>query len=208
MKVLLLNGSPHEKGCTYTALTEVAEELQRQEVETEILHVAKGALPGCLNCGYCREHPGVCVYNDIVNVAIAKAKEADGFIFGSPVYYASANGTMVSFMDRFFQTRHPYFAYKPAAVVTSARRAGTLSAYDQLNKYIGISEMIMVPCMYWNMVHGSTPQEVKQDEEGLYIMRDLGRNMAWLLRLLESGKQHGVALPTPEPNRPRTNFIR
>ncbi len=138
---------------------------------------------------------------------IEKARAADGFIFGSPVHFASAGGAMTALMDRLFYAAGDAFAYKPGASVVSARRAGTTAAYDQLNKYIGISKMIMVPSQYWNMVHGNTPEEVRQDAEGVQIMRTLGRNMAWLLKLLANGREHGIQIPVTEQGL-ATNFIR
>ncbi len=206
MKVLMINGSPREKGCTFTALSEIASELRRFDVDSEILQLGSGPIRGCVACGGCRASH-ICVYDDIVNVAIEKAKDVDGFIFGTPVYYASANGSMISFMDRFFYTGHGYCAFKPGACVVSARRGGTTAAYDQMNKYIGISKMIMSPAPYWNMVHGSKPEDVKQDLEGLYIMRSIGRNMAWLIKALAKAAENGVTPPEQEPH-VYTNFIR
>lgn len=205
LKVLLINGSPKEKGCTYTALSEVAGELERAGIETEILHIGKDAVRGCMGCGGCRKL-GRCVYDDVVNVALEKAKDADGFVFGSPVHYASASGMMTSFLDRFFYAGSG-FAYKPGAAVVSCRRGGSTAAFDQLNKYFTISQMPVVSSQYWNMVHGNTPEEVRQDLEGMQIMRTLGKNMAWLLHCIEAGRNSGVALPERE-ERQSTNFIR
>lgn len=208
MKVFMINGSPNKEGCTYTALKEVAGELERCGVESEIFHIGTGPIRGCTGCLHCRKGEPRCVFDgDSVNKAIEKAREADGFVFGSPVYYAAVNGSMVSFLNRFFYPHHGYCAFKPAASVVSARRAGTTAAYDQLNKYIGISKMIMAPAPYWNMVHGNTPDEVRQDLEGLFIMRSIGKSMAWMLELLELGKKNGVPLPQLEEGA-RTNFIR
>lgn len=207
MKVLLFNGSPHKEGCTYTALCEIADELKKEKIESEIVQVGTGAIRGCIGCGTCKKK-GSCVFeDDMVNEAVKKAREADGFVFGSPVHYAAASGTMTSLMDRMFYSGSGAFAYKPAACIVSARRAGTTAAYDQLNKYIGINNMIMVPAPYWNMVHGNTPAEVRQDEEGLYIMRTIGKNMAWLLRLIQSGEAQGIVHPEPG-TKVHTNFIR
>jgi len=209
MHVLLINGSPREKSCTYTALNEVAQALQKEGVGTEILHIGSEPIRGCTACAGCKHSgSGRCAYDgDIVNVILEKAEAADGFIFGSPVYYAGANGAMISVMDRIFFAGN-CFACKPAACVVSARRAGTTAALDQLNKYLPISGMPMVPSVYWNMVHGHTPEDVRQDEEGLQIMRALGLNMAWLLRSIEAGKRAGVAPPVLNETRLRTNFIR
>lgn len=205
MKVLLLNGSPHEDGCTATALREVASTLECQGVETEIVHVGRQALHGCIACGHCKDQPGRCAFDDIVNRVLEKMEHADGLVIGSPVYYASANGTLISLLDRMFYAGS-CFAYKPACVVCSARRGGTTATYDQLNKYLSISGMIQVPTCYWNMVHGTNKEEVVRDGEGMRNMRVLGRNMAWLLRTLEAA---GARVPVPEAEPPvRTNFIR
>lgn len=207
MKVLMLNGSPHEKGCTYTALTVIAEELKKQGVESEILWLGKGAVRGCIACGGCKKL-GKCVFDDDpVNSIAEKCKSADGYIFGAPVHYASPNGAMVSALDRLFYIAGRFMQFKPAASVVSARRAGTTASYDVLNKYIGINNMLQVPSTYWNMVHGAAAEEVYRDEEGVSIMRALGSNMAWLLKLLESAK--GTELEKPVPvEKVRTNFIR
>lgn len=207
MKVLLINGSPKVKGCTYTALSEVANELENQGIETEILHVGSKPLRGCMACGGCYNTDGLCVFkDDIVNTALDKAKEADGFIFGSPVHYAAASGQITSFLDRFFYAGRG-FQYKPGAAIVSCRRGGSTAAFDQLNKYFTISNMPIVSSQYWNMVHGNTPEEVRQDLEGMQTMRTLGRNMAWLLKCIQAGKAAGVPLPEKE-QRVWTNFIR
>lgn len=205
MKVILFNGSPNIHGCTYTALHEIEETLQKNGIETEVFQVGSKSVRGCIGCGKCRES-GKCIFDDIVNEAIDKIKEADGVVFGSPVYYASANGTMISFLDRLFYAASQHLAYKPGAVVVSARRAGTTATYDELNKYLGISNMLIVPAPYWNMVHGNTAEEVKQDKEGLYIMRQIGENMTWMLKMLENAKANGIAPTILEKE--RTNFIR
>lgn len=194
MKVLLINGSPHEKGTTYRALTEIAGQLEAEGVEAEIFHIGAQPMSGCLSCGRCRKL-GKCVVDDVVNVVLEKSREADGFIFGSPVYYASANGAMVAFMDRLFYSRCGDFAFKPAACITVARRAGTTAAYDQMNKYLGINKMINIPSIYWNMVIGRNPEEAEKDLEGLRIMRTLGKNMAWMIKVLKAAKEAGVPLP-------------
>ena len=208
MKVLLVNGSPHEKGCTYTALSEVAGALEKQGIETEIFHIGAKPIPGCIGCGACRQ-TGRCFMNDRVNEFLDIVPAMDGFIFGSPVHFASAAGMLISFMDRAFFTSigNGYFAYKPAAAVVSCRRGGATASFDQLNKYFTIRNMPVVPSQYWNMVHGNTPEEVRQDLEGLQTMRVLGGNMAWLLKSIEAGKAAGVTLPEKEP-RLMTNFIR
>ena len=208
MKVLMLNGSPHEKGCTYTALMEGAGELEKAGIQTEIMHVGGNLVHGCMGCGACSKL-GRCIYSqDKVNEAVEKMKESQGLIVGSPVHYASAGGAVTSFLDRFFYSGGAYAAHKPAAAVASARRAGTTATLDQLNKYFMISQMPVVSSQYWNMVHGGCPEDVKKDEEGLQIMRVLGRNMAWLLQSIEAGKASGIAVPDMEKEKKRTNFIR
>ncbi len=206
MKVLLINGSPHQKGCTYTALSEVAKTLTECEIETEIVQIGNRAIRGCIGCGGCAGK-GRCVFDDdAVNEIIAKMENADGLIIGSPVYFASPNGNLMSLLDRLFYAG-TCFAHKPAAAVVSARRAGTTVTLDDLNKYFMIRQMPVVSSTYWNMVHGSCPEDVLKDEEGLQTMRNLGRNMAWLLKCIENGRQNGIQMPTSE-NGNRTNFIR
>lgn len=206
MKVILVNGSPKEKGCTYTALCEAAKTLAENGIETEIFWVGNKPLSGCLGCGACSKL-GKCCHNDSVNEFVEKAKTADAFIFGSPVHYAAASGAMTSFMDRAFYSGKKYLTGKPAAAVVSCRRGGASAAFDQLNKYFTISSMPVVSSQYWNQVHGSTPEDVLKDLEGLQTMRTLARNMAWLMKCIEAGKQAGISFPEPEPVQ-RTNFIR
>lgn len=206
MKVLLINGSPNAKGCTYTALCEVAKELEKENVETEIFQVGNKAVRGCIGCGGCSKTDNKCVFDDdTVNDALEKAKNSDGFIFGSPVHYAAASGSVTSFLDRLFYAGD-CFAYKPGAAVASCRRGGASSTLDQINKYFTIANMPVVSSQYWNMVHGNTPEEVKQDLEGMQTMRTLGKNMAWLLKSIEAGKKAGIKLPEKE-TRVWTNFI-
>jgi multimeric flavodoxin WrbA len=207
MKVLLINGSPKAKGCTYTALCEVAKELEKENIETEIFHVGNQPIRGCMACGGCsKDDSGKCIYNDdTVNIALEKAKEVDSFIFGSPVHYAAASGQITSFLDRFFYAGDG-FQYKPGAAIVSCRRGGSTAAFEQLNKYFTISNMPIVSSQYWNTVHGNTPEEVKQDLEGMQTMRVLGKNMAWLMKCINAGKTTGVTLPEKEP-RAITNFI-
>ena len=210
MKVLLVNGSPHENGCTYTALEEIATTLQGEGLETEIFWIGIKPLSGCIACRKCQELKR-CVFSDRVNDFLDIAGSADGFIFGSPVHYASASGAITSFMDRLFYadlvSGQRSFYLKPAAAIVSARRAGTTAAFDQLNKYLTLSEMPVISSRYWNMVHGRNSDEVKQDLEGLQIMRTLGRNMAWFLKCKAAGAQAGIPLPVQE-ERIHTNFIR
>lgn len=210
MKVLLVNGSPHEKGCTYTALKEVAQTLEKEDISTEIFHIGTKPVTGCIACGTC-ERTGKCVFNDRVTEFLKIAGGFDGFVFGTPVYFASANGAMTSFMDRAFFTDlcsgKRAFYLKPAAAVISARRAGTTATFDQMNKYFTLMEMPIIASNYWNMVHGFTPDDVKKDLEGLQIMRILGRNMAFFLKCKEAGLKAGVKMPEIESHI-QTNFIR
>ena len=208
MKVLLVNGSPNAHGCTYTALCEVEKELKNENIETEIFHIGKNPIRGCMACRNCvKTSSGKCIFDDdVVNIALEKAKEADAFVFGSPVHYAGASGMITSFLDRLFFAGN-CFAYKPGAAIVSCRRGGSTAAFEQLNKYFTISNMPVVSSQYWNMVHGNTPEEVKQDLEGMQTMRTLGKNMAWLLKSIQAGKEAGVSLPAKEP-RAVTNFIR
>lgn len=207
MKVLLLNGSTRKNGCTFTALSEVAKTLNEENIQTEILQMGGGPVRDCIACGKCAGL-GKCVFNDdIVNTLIEKAKAADGFVFGSPVYYAHPTGQIQAVLDRAFYAARYCFEHKPAATVVSARRGGTTASFDVLNKYFSISQMPVVSSTYWNMVHGRTPEEVRQDSEGLQTMRNLARNMAYLLKCMESGKQHGITAPKAEKEY-WTNFIR
>ena len=206
MKILVVNGSPHANGCTYTALCEVAAALEAEGMETEMIQIGTKPVSGCLGCGACIK-TGKCVIDDVVNEFIEKAKEADGFVFGSPVHYAGASGAITSFMDRAFYGKAAIYADKPAAAIVSCRRGGATAAFEQLNKYFTISNMPIVSSQYWNMVHGSTPDQVRQDEEGMQVMRELGRNMAWLLKCIEAGRAAGI--PDPVKEKPvMTNFIR
>ncbi|MGB4407926.1 MAG: flavodoxin family protein [Sphaerochaeta sp.] len=207
MNVLMVNGSPHEKGCTYTALREVAASLKKQGIESEILWIGKGAIHGCNACDSCKT-TGFCIFTeDLVNEASAKAKACDALVLGSPVYYASMNGAMSAFLDRLFRVISKHMALKPGAGVVSCRRGGASATFDQLNKYFTISQMPVVASTYWNSVHGNTPEEVRQDLEGMQVMRNLGSNLAWLLKCIEAGKANGVALPEHEEPI-ATNFIR
>lgn len=209
MKVMMLNGSPHKEGCTYTALNIIAEELKAQGVESEILWLGNGLVRSCIGCGGCkRSGKDRCVFGDDGVADIAeKLKTADGYIFGAPVHYASPNGATIAALDRIFYSAGKFMQYKPAACIVSARRAGTTASYDVLNKYIGINNMLMVPSTYWNMVHGNTPAEVMQDKEGVSVMRAIGSNMAWMLKMLASVKGTEIEKPVPVPKE-RTNFIR
>ena len=210
MKVLLINGSPHKNGCTARALIEIQNTLREYGIESEFFHIGTEPISGCRGCKACI-NLGKCVIDDIVNEFSKKAEDADGFIFGSPVYYAAANGSLTAFMDRLFYSdkcaKRNSFAFKPVAAVASARRAGTTPTLDQLNRYFAISCMPIITSTYWNEVHGNAPEEVEQDGEGLRTMRNLARNMAWFLKAKEAAKSAGVEFPKME-YKPSTNFIR
>ena len=202
MKVLLVNGSPHKNGSTNRTLEEVAATLNKNGIETEIFWIGNRALLGCIACKTCAKI-GKCVFDDSVNKCREKALEADGFIFGTPVHYAAASGSMTAFMDRLFYSefcgnQNKAFYLKPAAAVVVARRAGTTSTYDQLNKYFGLHEMPIISSRYWNLVYGASAEQVEKDTEGMYTMRVLGENMAYFLRCKEAADKLGVKLPERE----------
>ena len=207
MKVLLINGSPHEHGTTYVALSEVARTLDAEGIDTEIFHVGTGAVHGCIACHHCSKD-GRCVFqDDPVNTIIEKAAKSDGFIFGAPVHYAGPAGIMHTILDRAFYAGKAAFTYKPGAAVVCCRRGGATASFDSLNKYFTLANMPVVPSQYWNMVHGATPEDALQDAEGLQTMRTLARNMAWMLRCFAAGREAGISIPVEEPPQ-RTNFIR
>ena len=206
MKVLMLNGSPHQYGCTYTALKEVSDKLNSHGIETEFVYLGKQAVHGCTACGGCYS-AGRCVFDDKVNEILAKMDQYDGMVVGSPVYYSGPNGALCAFLDRLFYASRGAMANKFAAAVVSCRRMGNTSSLDRLNKYFQISKMHIVSSQYWNGVHGNTPEEVMQDKEGLQIMRTLGENMAWLIKIADAGKKAGVPMPQYEKG-VGTNFIR
>ena len=205
MKVILINGSPNAKGCTYTALEEVSKTLKSEGIETEIIQVGHKDIRGCIGCRQCKTK-GKCVFNDIVNDIAPKFKECDGIVIGSPVYFASANGTLVSFIDRLFYSMTADKTMKVGAAVVSCRRGGNSATFDELNKYFTISQMPIASSQYWNMVHGNSPEEVQQDLEGLQTMRTLGKNMAFLIKSIQLGKKE-FGLPEKEEHK-FTNFIR
>ena len=206
MKVLMLNGSPKENGNTYNALLEIGKQLEKEGIDYEIFQIGGKPVRDCIGCGQCSEQG--CVFNDdAVNEFVCKAKEADGFVFGTPVYYAHPSGRILSFLDRAFYSGSRYFAHKPGASVAVARRGGTSASFDVLNKYFGISQMPVAGSTYWNLVHGRVPGEAEQDAEGMQTMRNLARNLAWMLKCFEAGKAAGVALPDTERGN-QTNFIR
>lgn len=196
MKVLLINGSPNQKGCTYTALTEVADTLNHEGIETELIHVGNKNLRGCIGCRRCKQ-TGKCVFNDLVNEVAEKFAKCDGIVIGSPVYFASANGTLVSFIDRLFYSSLFDKTMKVGAAVVSCRRGGASATFDELNKYFTISQMPVVSSQYWNSVHGYTPEDVKNDKEGMQTMRTLGKNMAFLIKSIQLGKEK-FGLPEKE----------
>ena len=206
MKVLLINGSPNERGCTYTALAEAQKVFEKNGIETEIVYLGKKPIAGCVACGICRK-AGYCVYNDTVNEVIDQLDDIDGLIVGSPVYYAGVSGQITSFLDRLFFAASAKMKGKPAASIVSCRRGGASAAFEIINKYFMMTNMPVVTSQYWNQVHGNTPEEVLQDEEGLQTVRVLAQNMIWLMRSIEAGKAAGVEYPEYEP-KIRTNFIR
>lgn len=206
MKVLLVNGSPHPHGCTDVALSEVAMQLGKHGIETEMLWLGNEAIHGCIACGKCRK-AGKCIFDDAVNRVAAKAEEYDGIVVGSPVYYGGPDSQICAFLDRLFYSAGKKFVRKPAAAVVSCRRGGATASFERLNKYFEMSNMPLVTSQYWNQIHGNNAEEAKQDAEGLQTMRTLAENMAWLLKCIEAGKNAGVEEPVYEPFH-ATNFIR
>lgn len=206
MKVLLINGSPNAQGCTYTALRIVADELELNGVETEIFHIGNKDIRGCIACRRCKEM-GRCVFNDLVNELAPKFEQSNGIVIGSPVYFAGPNGTLTNLLDRLFFSASYSLRMKVGAAVVSARRAGTTAALDRLNKYFMLAEMPVASSRYWNMVHGNSSEEVMKDEEGIQIMRILGRNMSFLIRAIAAERKRN-GLPEAESRRINTNFIR
>lgn len=203
MKVILVNGGPHQDGCTNLALKEVAKALNDEGIETEIFWIENSPISGCIGCNKCL-HTNRCIIEDKVNEFLEKAENADGFVFGSPVHFAAASGALTSFLDRVFYLKGRLFARKPCASVVSCRRGGASAAFDQLNKYALISNMYLVGSSYWNQIHGNTKEEAMQDEEGLQTMQNLGKNMAYLLKSIDKAE-----IEIPEyGKRVRTNFIR
>ena len=207
MKVLLVNGSPHQHGCTHTALEAVAAELMTCGIESEIFWCGNKPIMGCVGCGHCAQSMRCWNGQDTVNALRAKAEQADGFVFGTPIHFAGPSGFIKPFMDRAFCSKAGLYTNNPAATVVSCRRGGATAGFDDLNKYYGISNMPTVPSNYWNQVHGNTAEEVLQDEEGMQTMRRLAQNMAWLLKCIEAGREAGVPLPVAE-KKVKTNFIR
>ncbi len=206
MKVLMLNGSPHLNGNTYQALEMVGTQLKKEDIDYEIFQIGAGQVRDCIGCGKCNAD-GCIFKDDGVNEFIEKAKDADGFVFGTPVYYAHPSGRVLSFLDRVFYSSGRAFAFKPGAAVAVARRGGSTASFDVMNKYFGISQMPMVSSTYWNIIHGASGGEVQQDLEGIQTMENLARNLAWMLKCFEAGKNAGVELPDTKRGT-RTNFIR
>ena len=206
MKALLINGSPNEYRCTYTALNEVSKTLNKHNIETEILYLGKKPISGCISCLACRK-TGKCAFNDKVNLVAEDLDNIDAIIVGSPVYYASPSGQITSFLDRLFYSSGSKMPGKLAASVVSCRRGGATAAFDVLNKCFAMNNMPIVTSQYWNQVHGKSAEEVLKDEEGLQTMRTLGENMAWLLKCIEAGQKSGVSKPKYE-DKIMTNFIR
>ena len=206
-RILLINGSPRSGGCTYTALREIADTLEKNGVEAELIEIGAKPVAGCIACGKCRE-TGKCVFNDdAVNRISEKLDEYDGIVVGSPVYYAGPSGQICAFLDRLFYSNGGRMAGKIGAAVVSCRRGGASSAFDRLNKYFQISNMVVASSQYWNQVHGNTPDEVRQDIEGMQTMRTLGQNIAWLVKSIQTARDNGVQAPVYEP-KAFTNFIR
>ena len=203
MKVLLINGSCNKNGCTFRALTEIENILKQEKIETEIIQLGSNPIRDCIGCRGCAQNGNKCVFNDdIVNEIIEKAKTSDGFIFGSPVYYAHPSGRLLSVLDRVFYAGGKFLSYKPGAAVVSARRAGTTAAIDVINKYFTINNMPVVSSQYWNMVHGTKAEDVEKDLEGMHVMKTIAKNMVWLLNSIKQNSH-----PEPE-SKPMTNFIR
>lgn len=210
MKVLLINGSANKDGCTNRALQEVANTLAEEGIDSEIFQIGAEPIRDCIGCLQCAKtlKNNTCVFgDDVVNSLIAKAKECDGFVFGTPVYYAHPSGRILALLDRVFYAGSRVFKHKPAFAVASARRAGTTASLDVLNKYFTFAQMPIASSSYWSMVHGNTKEQVEQDLEGLQTMRNGARNLAWLIKCIEKGREHGIDIPKNESGT-RTNFIR
>ena len=205
MKVLLVNGSSHPQGCTNAALNEIARSLSEEGIKSEIFFIGNRPMTDCIACGKCSTL-GKCVFDDCVNEFAEKAAEADGFIFGCPVYYAHPTGRLLTFMDRLFYSAGDKLAFKPAAAISSARRNGQVCTMDVINKYFSINQMPIVSSTYWNHVFGAAAEQVTEDVEGLNTMYNLGKNMAWLLKVIDLGKQNGIEHPDNEHL--FTNFVR
>ena len=207
MKVLFVNGSSHKNGTTMAAINEMEKVFHEEGIETEVVQVGAKPLADCLQCGYCSDNGKCVIDDDGVNEFVAKAQGSDGFVFASPVYYAHPSGRLFDFLDRAFYSGGNAFKFKPGASVAVARRAGTTATLDAINKYFSISQMPIAGSTYWNMVHGAVAEDALKDEEGMQTMRNLARNMIWMMRCIEAGKAAGVSYPATESGA-RTNFIR
>lgn len=207
MKVLLVNGGPHKDGCTNLALEEVAKTLNNENIETEIIWLENKPIGGCIGCNHCIQTNNRCFMDDKVNQFLDKAENADGFVFGSPVHFAAASGAITSFLDRAFYGRAKMFSGKLCASVVSCRRGGATAAFDQLNKYALMSNMFIVGSSYWNQIHGTNKEEAAKDLEGLQTIRNLGKNMAYMLKCMENGRKNGIEKPEYKKGE-KTNFIR
>lgn len=205
MKVLMINGSPNEFGCTYTALSEIDSVLKKRGIETELLYIGRRPIAGCIACMKCFD-TGTCFRRDIISEIQNRLDEFDGIIVGSPVYYSGPSGQLVSFLNRLFFATEAKMEGKLAAAVVSCRRGGASATFEQLNQYFALANMPIVPSQYWNSVHGFTPDDVRKDKEGLQTMRTLAENMTWLLKCIELGRKNGITKPNYEP-RVRTHFI-
>lgn len=209
LKILLVNGSPHKGGCVSTALSEIADTLKSEGIDSTTFWVGNQPVAGCIGCGTCVGKRS-CFRNDKVNEFVKMMDDYDGFVFGTPVHYAAVSGAMTSFLDRVFfidEFNSDHFAGKPAAAIATCRCSGATAALDQMNKYMTDCNMPIVPSQYWNIVHGNTPEEIHRDTEGLQTMRTLARNMAWLLKCIALGREHGIEFPAHEQHT-MTNFIR
>lgn len=206
MKVILINGGPHEDGCTNVALEEVEKELNKNGINTEIIWLGNSPIGGCIGCNLCLKNNNRCYINDCVNKFLEKVKDADGFVFGSPVHFASASGNITCFLDRVFYGRGKLFARKVCACVVSCRRGGASAAFDQMNKYALMSNMYVVGSSYWNQIHGTNKNEAIQDKEGLQTMRNLGKNMSYILKCMNIAENNGVVPDILETGE-KTNFI-
>lgn len=204
MKVICINGSPHANGNTFFALSQVAQELEKQGIETEIIQIGNKAIHGCIGCGSCAKNNGKCVFDDGLNEIADKIKAADGLVVGSPVYYAGINGTLKCFLDRLFYTSSKYLRFKPAASVVALRRSGGVDAFEEINRFFQLAEMMITPSRYWNVIHGRAIGDAKQDLEGIQIMECIGKNMAYLLKMQAEST---VQKPELEP-KISTGFVR
>ncbi len=212
MKVMFINGSSHQNGTTMMAIEEMIKVFDAEDIETEVIQLGAKPIADCLQCGVCQKTGKCVITDDGVNDFVEKAKTADGFVFATPVYYAHPSGRIFDFLDRAFfsagkNERFKAFKFKPGAAVAVARRGGTTAALDALNKYFGISQMPIAGSTYWNNVHGLIAEEASRDEEGMQTMRNLARNMIWMMRCFETGKQQGIPYPQTEHTY-STNFIR